>query len=297
MELLVQVNKLVILLCKFFVYLIYMLYCLIIILLIFICYLYYCIVNKKEHLTDFKRQCIFSDDILKQLKTEKTHNIDKLNGKKVTINTISTSQYLSHDKNNTLQSSYVNSKPTIYKLIKKDDDILIQSMDKIPHYLTINIDGLINMSINKDNKTDDNKWMLRTIDDKLLFKPFLNEKLNEIPNKIIKFIKKDKGRLPKDVNEDKLLITLKEIVKKLLNNINSTGDLCNQEFSFVSSKLLQKLLKKEIKKLCERFKYLSKDTYFIQSAKYGYFVTKFGSKVQGGACPTINDLWKISYVY
>lgn len=268
-------------------------YALVIIILIIFIYIY--IINKQEDLTDFKRQCIFSNNILKELKTEKSHNIDKLNDKSVTINTISTTQYLSYDENNTLQSSYVNSKPTIYKLIKKDDDILIQSMDKIPHYLTINIDGLINMSINKDNKIDDNKWMLRTIDDKLLFKPFLNEKLNEIPNKIIKFIIKEKGRLP--VNRDKLLIHLKEIVKKLINNINSTGDLCNQEFSFVSSKLLQKLLKKEIKILCERFKYLSKDTYFIQSAKYGYFITKFGSKVQGEACPTINDLWKISYVY
>ena len=279
-----------------------MLYYLIIILLIFIGYLYYSMRQQKENITDFKREEFFTKEVLKNIGP--MEDIDKLNDKIVLISSNPTNQYLSFDKDNTLQSSYVNSKPTKYKLVKDNDSLLIESTSSPPHYLNVDMDGKIYMSFDKNNMCQssngdiecDNKWVFRTLNNKVLFKEFLRRKLKGIPITIIDKIKKSKSRLPKDMNESQLLVRLGNIIKKIYNNINSIDDLCNQGLSFVNSEVIKTYLSIELNTLCAEFKNLTNNSYFIQSSELNYFLTMHYGTVKGANFPTLNDLWKINYV-
>ena len=130
--------------------------------------------NKIEYMTN---SIDLTDEILNNIGPNEF--IDKFKDKNVIIQTYPTNEYLSYDLNNTLQSSYVNNKPTTYKLIEEDGDFMIKTNTEVSHYLTMDIDGKVNLSFDKNNscKTEDgnlilcdNKWKLLTFNNKVLFK-------------------------------------------------------------------------------------------------------------------------------
>ena len=66
--------------------------------------------------------------------------------------------------------------------------------------------------------------------------------------------------------------------------------------SFVNSKVIKMYFNIEFKQLCQLFKKLTNNSYFIQSNKFNYFLTMHYGTVKGSNYPTLNDLWRINYV-
>jgi len=271
------------------------LFIILLIILIIICVSF----NKIEYLSMSDN---FTDEILNNIGANEY--IDKFKDKNVTIQTYPTNEYLSYDINNTLQSSYVNNKPTIYKLTEEEGDYFIKTDTEVSYYLTMDIDAKVNLSFDKNDtcKTEDgkfilcdNKWKLLTFNNKVLFKQFLKKELTKIPQIIINKIKVQKSKLPNEL-EETALFQLNGYNKEIYENVNNIEDLCKQELSFINSEVIRTYLKIELNKLCKKFNNLNKNTYFIQNIKFSLFLRKNGSVVEGTSQPTMNDLWRIIHV-
>ena len=170
-----------------------------------------------------------------------------------------------HNLNNKL---YFGKKDNLFKFEYLDNYYIISTDTQPRLFLNTTIDGELKLVIN--SKLKGNRWKIKQLKNEGLLKKFIREDKDIITNRTISKLKHNLGELPNDIDENKL----KEILN--INIQNSIND----------NKVYTKLIQNDLKSLYEKYYFIYKNGFFIQSFDYSYYISNDKTML----CPLLEDI-------